>query len=84
MKLTVKQYKILSALYHDYTVIDTAADLKKRKISLVDYHAIPEIFGEIQKHGNVKCFITSIAEYFKKHGFIVELEPDSVNYNISI
>lgn len=42
MKLTTKQYKILSALYHDYTAIDTEADLRKRKISLADYRAIPE------------------------------------------
>ena len=46
MKLTAKQHKILSALYHDYTAIDTEADLRKRKISLADYRAIPEIFGE--------------------------------------
>lgn len=84
MKLTVKQHKILSTLYHDYTAIDTEADLKKRKISLADYHAIPEIFGEVQRYGTTKCFISSIAEYFKKHGFTIELEPDNVNYNISI
>lgn len=56
MKLTVKQYKILSALYHDYTAIDTEADLKKRKILLADYRAIPEIFGEVQRHWNNKVF----------------------------
>ena len=84
MKLTVKQYKILSALYHDYPAIDTEADLKKRKILLADYRAIPEIFGEVQRHGTTKCFISSIAEYFKKYGFIVELESDNVSYNISI
>lgn len=84
MKLTAKQHKILSALYHDYTAIDTEADLRKRKISLADYRAIPEIFGEVQRHGTTKCFISSIAEYFKKHGFTVELELDNVNYNISI
>lgn len=29
MKLTAKQHKILSALYHDYTAIDTEADVKE-------------------------------------------------------
>ena len=52
MKLTAKQHKILSALYHDYTAIDTEADLRKRKISLADYRAIPEIFGEVQRQNN--------------------------------
>lgn len=84
MKLTTKQHKILSTLYHDYISIDTEADLRKRKISLTNYYAIPEIFGEVQRYGTTKCFISSIAEYFKKHGFTVELEPDNVNYNISI
>lgn len=84
MKLTIKQYKILSTFYHDFISIDTEADLRKRKISLADYRAIPEIFKSVQVHGTAKCFITSIAEYFKKHGFIVELEPDGVNYDISI
>lgn len=64
--------------------IDTETDLRKRKISFVDYLAIPEIFGEIQRCGTTKCFATSIAEYFKKYGFIVELEPEGVNYDISI
>lgn len=84
MKFTTKQHKIISTLYHDYMAIDTETDLRKQKISLSDYRAIPEIFGEVQRYGTVKCFITSIAEYFKKHGFTVELEPDNVNYNISI
>ena len=84
MKRTAKQTKILSALYSDYISIDTEADLRKRKISFADYRAIPEFFGEVQRCGTVKCFITSIAEYFKKHGFTVALEPDGVNYDISI
>lgn len=84
MKLTTKQHKILSTFYYDYISIDTEADLRKRKISLADYRAIPEIFGEVQRCGTVKCFITSVAEYFRKHGFTVALEPDGVNYDISI
>lgn len=46
-----KQHKILSSLYHDYISIDTETDLRKRKISFVDYLAIPEIFGEINAAG---------------------------------
>lgn len=84
MKLTAKQHKILSAFYHDYMMIDTAAELKKRKISLSDYHAIPTIFESVQRNGTTKCFITSIAEYFRKNGFTVEIEPNGVNYDISI
>lgn len=61
-------------------------DVRKLCRGVTSDHAIgiPEIFGEVQRYGTTKCFITSIAEYFKKHGFTVELEPDNVNYNISI
>ena len=82
MKMTAKQIKKLSAIYHDYMCIENDADLRKRKLSLSDYNAFPDIFKTIQSHGSTETFISSIADYFKKYGFTVT--EKSVNYCISM
>lgn len=82
MKMTAKQIKKLSAIYHDYMCIENDADLRKRKLSLSDYNAFPDIFKRIQAHGSTETFISSIADYFKKYGFTVT--EKSVNYCISM
>lgn len=82
MKMTSKQMKKLSAIYHDYMCIENDVDLKKRKLSLCDYHAFPVIFTEIQSNGSTETFISNIANYFKKYGFTVA--EKSANYCISI
>ena len=82
MKMTAKQIKKLNAIYNDYMSIDDDASLKKRKLSLSDYNAFPDIFKTIQSHGSTETFISSIADYFKKYGFNVT--EKSVNYCISM
>lgn len=82
MKMTSKQMVKISAIYHDYVYIENDDDLKKRKLSLSDYRAFPEIFTEIQSNGSAETFILSIANYFEKYGFTVTKK--SVNYYISI
>ena len=82
MKMTAKQIKKLSAIYHDYMCIEKDTDLRKRKLSLSDYNAFPDIFKTIQSHGSTETFISSIADYFKKYGFTVT--EKSVNYCISM
>lgn len=50
--MTAKQIKKLSAIYHDYMSIENDADMRKRKLSLSDYNAFPDIFKTIQAHGS--------------------------------
>ena len=82
MKITAKQIRKLNAIYNDYMSIDDDVSLRKRKLSLSDYNAFPDIFKAIQKYGSTETFVSSIAEYFKKHGFNVT--EKSVNFLISL
>ena len=52
MKITAKQIRKLNAIYNDYMSIDDDSSLRKRKLSLSDYNAFPDIFKAIQKYGN--------------------------------
>lgn len=79
-----KNIKKIAKLYRDYTMIDCATDLKRRKLTLSDYHIIPKLANDIQKYGKTATFIESIANYFKKFGFDVELDENNVNYIIKI
>ena len=82
IKITAKQIRKLNAIYNDYMSIDDDVSLRKRKLSLSDYNAFPDIFKAIQKYGSTETFVSSIAEYFKKHWFNVT--EKSVNFLISL
>ena len=81
MKITAKQIRKLNAIYNDYMSIDDDVSLRRRKLSLSDYNAFPDIFKAIQEYGSTETFVSTIAEYFKKHGFNVT--EKSINYLIS-
>ena len=65
-----------------YNAIESAADLRKHKITLADYHTFPVVFEKLHHDSRAKCVSGSLARFFEKHGFAVNL--NGVNYEISL
>lgn len=80
MKFTAQQNRKIASVFSDYNAIENEVDLKKRKLSLSDYRACEQVLDEIRCNGKSETFIESIADYFKKFGFKVNLR--GVNYVI--
>lgn len=78
-----KKYRLIAKLYSDLQSIDRSEDLRRRGLSLTDYHMVVDLFNRIQKDGFVLTISTKVAEYFKKFGFHVELDEEGVNYEIT-
>lgn len=73
----------ISELLNDYRSIDDIISLHKRKLSLSDYRAIPDIFISLKKTKKAYTYIGSVASYFERFGFTVTMSNDNVNYIIS-
>lgn len=81
MKFT-EQTKAINKAYITLRNIENDADLKKAKLTLLDYNAAIEVLKELTTPGtSTKTFIKPVAEFFKTCGFIVDLK--GVNYIIS-
>lgn len=72
----------LTNIYHDYTNIEYATELKRRHITYAEYQAFPRVFKEIEEYGKGLTFMTGLANYFKQFGFAVKLDENNVNYEI--
>lgn len=83
LTLTAPQMRKMVALYHDYTHIENDSDLRKRRLHLNDYQAIPGLANSIQRTGEVRTFLDVVANYFKRFGFTVTMDENNVNYIIS-
>lgn len=76
-----KYYVLLNKAVSSYESIATDRDLKRLKLTLADYNAIPDIIARLQVYGFAETFVYDIAEWFRKLGFKVIL--GTVNYRIS-
>lgn len=57
-------------------------ELRREGLTLSDYNAALDTFGELTKPGAVAyTFIAPVAEFFRRCGY--EVKPDGVNYKIS-
>lgn len=72
----------LSKVYAAYNAIENHADLRKNKLTLSDYRAFPIVFDELQHNSTAKCVSESLARFFEKNGFTVNL--NGVNYEICL
>ena len=72
----------LSKVYAAYQAIESDMDLRKNKLTLSDYNAFPVVFDTLQLESKAKCVSESLARFFEKNGFTVNLI--GVNYDISL
>lgn len=85
MKANAKNTRKISNLYHDYSQIDGEKDLKRRKLTLSEYKDIAFFANELQRNGFFLTFSKTIAEYFKRFGFMVIPPHDfEINFKIEI
>lgn len=72
--------------YKAWQKIDTAADLKKNKLTLAEYHILTDILRELSKLNGKTAYTFSdgVANWLKKHGFTVNMDNNKINYLISI
>ena len=70
----------LSKVYAAYNAIENHVDLRKNKLTLADYRAFPVVFEKLQNESKAECVSESLAKFFEKNGFTVNLS--GVNYEI--
>ena len=69
-------------LIKDYISIDSADDLKKRGLTLSDYHFLAGIVGELQRNGCSSFIQKSIADYIIKKG--IDCKPKGILFEAII
>lgn len=83
--MTTAENKFKKA-YKAWQKIDTAADLKKNKLTLAEYHTLTDVLRELSKlNGKIAyTYSDGVANWLKKHGFTVNMDDNKINYLISI
>ena len=60
--------------FSDYNAIWDDKDLKKEKLTLADYNAIPDVLGKfasVKKDATASTIYGHVAAWMKRHGFTV-------------
>lgn len=85
MKKAEKMHVFVKA-YNRYRAIESAADLRKEKLTLSDYAIVGECLRTLSEIKDKTCLtiFTSVAEWFKRNGFNVSLDSNKINYVISL
>lgn len=79
-----KASAVIETARRHLTDIQTAADLRRERLSLSDYWAAMELMQELSTVGSeAQTFAKSAADFFGRFGFIVEMDGDGVNYIVS-
>lgn len=68
--------------YRAYMSIETAEDLKKNKLTLLDYRVICETLKDLYDTGESATFIENVAKWFKNQGLIVTKSTDGIGWTI--
>jgi hypothetical protein len=82
MKTTTDKNRMIAWIFSDYTSIENDADLRKRHLTLSDYNIVYDGNGCLAKHKPFTTFVSSVAEYFKRNGFSVNMDENGINYII--
>lgn len=67
-----------------YNAIESDRDLRKEKLSLVDYHVIGDGLRTLPITKKYLLISTCAANWFKRNGFTVSLDQHGVNYIVSM
>lgn len=82
MKTTTDKNRMIAWIFSDYTSIENDADLQKRHLTLSDYNIVYDGIGCLAKYKPFTTFVSSVAEYFKRNGFSVNMDENGINYII--
>ncbi len=61
---------------------DVSKFMKLNKLSINDFRVMQECLTELWKNAITYTFNESVANVFKKYGFLVELDENNINYVI--
>lgn len=79
--------KKVKKIYDKWHMIDNTADLRRNKLTLIEYHTLTEILRDLlqEKKSETYCFMDGVAAWCKRQGMTV-IEPHGyeVNYKISL
>lgn len=77
--------KTLEKAIRKYMDIDTAADLRKNKLTLCELDILRLVLMDLRIAGKSETFNTSVAEWCRKNGLqVIDPNCETVNYTISI
>lgn len=69
---TAAAARAISKAYTTLRNIESAADLKKERLTLAEYDAARDLFGELSTpRSSAKTFIKSVADFYSRAGFTV-------------
>lgn len=74
MKTKVQRMHLISGIVSRYNDIENADDLRREKITLAEYHAIPTTAAPLtgcKADAIAKTPLAGVAAYFKRYGFTV-------------
>lgn len=84
-KTDVPKMSILEKAIKQYKGIDTAAELKKNKLSLCSMDILRFILMDLIKDGKAETFNTDVAKWCKKNGLrVIDPQFENVNYIITV
>jgi len=70
----------MNEMYNTLNSIESIADLKKHKMTLLELNVSKLVFNELQKNNESKTVLKSVAMFYKKNGF--QVTSDNVLYTI--
>lgn len=74
---------ISSRVHRVFSDMQTAADLKRNKLALYEYHMLPELLHNvINKKQTEQTIISGVAEWCKRNGLTVKEE--GIGWEISL
>lgn len=72
----------IKTAYNHLRQIESAADLKRERLTLAEYHTAGALFNEVNTPGSTtETFFKAAAEFFARCGY--EVKPAGVNYRIT-
>lgn len=76
--------KKTEVIFIKWKSIDNAMDMRKNKLTLVQYETIPYIWHDLVQLGVGRTILPEVANWFKKQDCKVQMDSDSINYIIMI
>lgn len=76
--------KKTEAIFIKWKSIDNAVNMRKNKLTLVQYETIPYIWHDLVQLGVGRTISPEVADWFKKQDCKVQMNSDGINYIIMI
>ena len=85
-KETVNKMHIFVNAYEKWRTIENDRDLKKQNLTLFDYGIVSDCLKRLSNINGERylTICSSVANWFSKNGFNVNMDSNNVNYVISL